>query len=257
MSRLHEIFRQATKLGMPINAKLIDRLITTLQLALHNAIVEGRNSSEITALLQDLKSLAVEMDAIEASEVRQHSKVPEVRRPITQEVRQALDKSLSNAAAGSLHDSINAKHRPGGKIMPRPRWSVDEAPLSGWDDGEPVIEVRQDAEVRQPSAIGDWVAEMMAECQPSGEVRQPETEAPEESVDVRQSVADIFADCGLDATAKPVHRLSRKAKKFVKLQQRQERRPAATCRRPLPWLTMKVRAVLRCSNCNNDPWWVK
>lgn len=44
---------------------------------------------------------------------------------------------LSNAAAASLQDRLRARNRPGGRIMRRPRWSLDEPPLGGWDVGDP------------------------------------------------------------------------------------------------------------------------
>lgn len=41
---------------------------------------------------------------------------------------QAADKPPSKAAAGVLHDAQVARHRRGGVVKPRPRWSIDEMP---------------------------------------------------------------------------------------------------------------------------------
>lgn len=60
---------------------------------------------------------------------------PQPTTPITTQWQQAADKAKSNAAKAALHDRIQARRRPGGKIMPRPRWSADEEPRNGWQDG--------------------------------------------------------------------------------------------------------------------------
>lgn len=48
--------------------------------------------------------------------------------------KQGLSKPPSNAAQASRHDHARRKSRPGGLLMPRPRWALDEPPKAGWDN---------------------------------------------------------------------------------------------------------------------------
>ena len=59
---------------------------------------------------------------------------------------------LSEAARGTLHDKLRAAHRPSGKVMPRPRWSEDEKPLGGWDDGTMRVRERKASKPKRPAA---------------------------------------------------------------------------------------------------------
>jgi hypothetical protein len=65
---------------------------------------------------------------------------PATKRATTEWV-QAASQPKSDAARAAVHDRINAPHRPGGKALPRPRWSVDKTPWGGWDDG--TVRVRE------------------------------------------------------------------------------------------------------------------
>jgi hypothetical protein len=74
--------------------------------------------------------------------------VAKVKQP-SAEWSAAATNPRSEAASGSLHDRIRTPHRPSGKVMPRPRWSEDEKPLGGWDNGTVRVRERKVSKPKQ------------------------------------------------------------------------------------------------------------
>lgn len=208
-------------------------------------------------LLADMREIGWHEEVRRAEEARQakrqQGKFAKVRQLSFAE---ALKQELGNAAQGSLHDKIGGKHRPGGKALPRPRWSIDEPPLGGWDNGEHRIEV---AEVRQPKPETDDFAGLMAKLEQLVPA-QSDAEPADDFAGFFQQLAEIEQpeqdDIDYEALAAiGIHmkrpKLTRKQKKLAhlkRLSQPQEQ-PRQQCRRTLPWATTRrVKAVLRCSN---------
>jgi hypothetical protein len=163
--------------------------------------------------------------------------------------KKATKKPLSNAAQGSLHDRIRAPHRPTGKMLPRPRWSVDEEPMGGWDLGEvpiePGMEARLDAilaiDAKAPKPRGNMAARLNAIIR--ADEAEEEQDLGEQSIEARlQSVLVKMADA-------PEPR--RRRRKATPVEQKPER-PVVRCRRVLPWVRTRkpAKAVLRCSRAN-------
>jgi hypothetical protein len=99
-------------------------------------------------------------------EAHQPPEQPRPATPATSQFAGAATEPLSNGAGGALQDRIRARHRPGGRMMPRPRWSPDEQPRAGWDHGEVAprrgLNVFEQSEVwRQQRASEDEDAEML------------------------------------------------------------------------------------------------
>ncbi len=135
-------------------------------------------------------------DARKLREAMEDMTPPEPRKRIPRRLKRvwkkATKKPLSNAAQGSLHDRIRAPHRPTGKMLPRPRWSVDEEPMGGWDLGEvpiePGMEARLDAILaivaKAPKPRGNMAARLNAIIR-ADEAEEEQDDLGEQSIEAR------------------------------------------------------------------------
>jgi hypothetical protein len=202
-------------------------------------------TGKFPGLLPDVLKLWQEMEDMTPPEPRKR-----IPRRLKRVWKKATKKPLSNAAQGSLHDRIRAPHRPSGKMLPRPRWSLDEEPMGGWDLGEvpiePGMEARLDAILaigaKAPKPRGNMAARLNAIIR-ADEVEE-EQEPGEQPIEARlELVLAQMADA-------PEPR--RRRRKATPVEQKPER-PVVRCRRVLPWVRTRkpVKAVLRCSRCSD------
>lgn len=104
------------------------RAMTDVQERINRHYASLTSTAERKSFVRDLKEAGLPLPNL--------WQPPRRSAPLTirsESFRQAAEQPLSNAAMGAMHDKLRARHRPGGKVMPRPRWAADEPPLDGWD----------------------------------------------------------------------------------------------------------------------------
>lgn len=211
--------------GMRVTPDTVLEVITKLVFA-YGTKAEATRSKALHAARQLYAEIA------EITPPEPHKRTPRKRKRVW---KKATKQPLSNAAQGSLHDKVRAPHRPGGQIKRHPVWSLDEAPLGGWDLGTHVIE-RVD------------VAAM--ESKLDALLSQPDEEpasADEAKLDALLAMTDEEAVADLDARLdavlawepKPV---SKRRKKRQPIMPPKPQQPVVLCRRVLPWV--KARPAL-------------
>jgi len=95
---------------------------------------------------------------------------PKPEPPPPSPVAWARQREFSTAATWALRDRLQASHRPGGRIMRRPRWSADEEPPFGFSKNL-ISTIKQ---IR-------------------GEQEEPPTPRQEANADMRRLVKEILA----------------------------------------------------------------
>jgi hypothetical protein len=119
MTALNKLLRGFNKAGIKATPDKVQAMRDHLRASV------GKAGSDVD---QQLLALAKQCDTLLAEMACSIPDAAPTPIPRTPAWVDAADQPLSDAALGSVEDAQVGRHRRGGKVKPRPRWSLDELP---------------------------------------------------------------------------------------------------------------------------------
>jgi len=152
------------KAGLPITPDAVNDLKWEMIDRLWGRTTLDGEPEGVAELIQEANKLLAGWDHLDEPDAPKS-------KPTPSPVAWAKQRDYSTAAAWALRDRLQASHRPGGRILRRPRWSADEEPPFGFSK-DLIRTIRQIRGEKEPPPTQEQVAKAEAKAELTNLVKE-------------------------------------------------------------------------------------